>query len=692
MARSAQRVRSSRGHLLCLPALFIAGLFIFLISFPAVARADFAILTMHRDRPSQMLGPNMDLLEDPTRNLTIGQVVAEPYQSRFAPYEKDVPSFGFTESALWYRVLLVNPTPEPQQIVLEETIPYIDSIKLFIPNPLAPGGFAVRHVGDKKPFKDREVNHNYFLFRLTLEPRQELPVYIRVESRAGVATPFTFWQAEAFETHIQNVSLAYGFFFGVLAVFFIFSLYLFARLKDLVYLYYALFIGSIALTIATSQGLSYKYLWPESLWLAERMQVVCISLFQLFGVLFARNFLDTKTTIPRIDKVLRLLVTLYALIISASFMANDLIPLAKLTLFAVQLYTPVLLVSGVISLRKGNRSARFYLFAWSSSLIGSSLTSLTLFNVLPYHFLLFNAISIGFLLDIAFLSFALTDRIFVMRQERDQAQKLAHEALQNVNENLEQEVARRTHELEEAKQFAELANQTKTRFLSHMSHELRTPLIGIIGFSELMTSDTGSPLPPDQARNAKVIYESGLHLKGLIDDILDISIIESDRIDLKSEPVLFNDVLTEALAIVKPMAAEKGSKLSNTTRDDVKGLVMADRLRLRQVVLNLLTNAIKYTPQNGHIAVNLLKSAESVQLTVKDDGPGIPPEKHSLIFEPFSRLEDGTKAIEGVGIGLALSRKLVGLMNGRLYVESEVGQGSTFYIEMPQIDVSKAFL
>lgn len=669
---------------------FFAGVLAALLGLASVATADDATLTLTSDRPYDILGPHMHLLEDPARNLTIHQVTSEPYQSRFVPYAKDSPSFGFTESAFWYRTLLINPTPEPQEIVIEETTPYIDSIQLFIPDPDAPEGFDVRHVGDKKPFKDREINHNFFLFKLTLQPHQQLPLFIRVESRAAVITPFTFWKAEAFETHSQNVSFAYGIFFGILAVFFVFSAYLCLRLHDRVYLYYALFIGSIALTIATSQGLSYKYLWPDSLWLAERMQVVCISLFQLFGVLFARKFLATKTTLPRMNRALLLLAALHVVIIGASFLLNDVIPLAKLTLLAVQFYAPVLLLSGFLALRQGNRSARFYLLAWSSSLIGSSLTSLTLFNVLPYHFLLLNAISIGFLFDIAFLSFALADRIFVMRQERDQAQKLAHEALQNANENLEREVARRTRELAAAKQQAELANQAKTKFLSHMSHELRTPLIGIIGFSELLASDSKSPLTPDQAHNAKVIYDSGIHLKGLIDDILDISIIESDRIAVQTEPVSFHEVLAEALAIVLPMAAERGTELHNRTGQEGQYLVAADRLRLRQVVLNLLTNAIKYTPREGHVAVELAARADAVQLTVTDDGPGIPPEKHAMIFEPFSRLQDGTKAIEGVGIGLALSRKLVELMHGRLFVESAVGQGATFCIELPRLDPGKS--
>ncbi len=669
----------------CFSALLYLGFLLGTFGMVPAATAAHAQIILDNETAYHILGSQMDLLEDPGRTLTIHDITADPFKRRFTPFNKEFPSFGFTESAFWYRTQLVNPSPEPLEIILEETTPYIDSIKLFTPDPEAADGFAVRHVGDKKFFKDREIQHNYFLFKLTLQPNQTLPLHIRVESRAAVITPFTFWKPDAFDRHAQNVAFAFGIFFGILAVFFVFSLYLYLRLQDRIYLYYALFICSIALTIATSQGLSYMFLWPESLWLSERMQVICISLFQLFGLLFAKSFLNTKTTLPRTNRVLLSLISLHVLIIGLSFLVNDVIPLAKLTLLSVQFYAPFLLVSGFLALRQGNRSARFYLLAWSSSLVGSSLTSLTLFNVLPYHFLLINAISIGFLADIAFLSFALADRIFVVREERDQAQKLAHDTLYSAKENLEVEIARRTRELLEAKQEAELANQAKTRFLSNMSHELRTPLIGIMGFSELLMADRVTPLSPAQARNAKIIYESGAHLKDLIDDVLNISIIESDQLAVNAEAVSFNEVLAEALAMVSTMAEEMNTELVDATRLQEPLWVTADRLRLRQVIINLLSNAIKYSHSPGLVTVTLEATDTGIRLAVEDNGPGIAEEHLTTIFEPFSRIETPSKSIEGVGIGLTLSRRLVDLMKGRLTVTSVVGEGSVFYIELPSM-------
>jgi signal transduction histidine kinase len=649
---------------------------------PAATAAE-AQIVLDNEATHHFLGPHMELLEDPDRTLTIHDVTAEPFQSRFAPFNKEVPSFGFTDSAFWYRTQLVNPSSEPQTIILEETTPYIDSIKLFTSDPEAAGGFAMRHVGDKKPFKDREISHNYFLFKLTLQPNQTLPLHIRVESRAAVITPFTFWKHDAFERHSQNVAFAFGTFFGILAVFVVFSVYLHLRLRDRIYLYYALFICSVALTVATSQGLSYMFLWPESLWLSERMQVIGISLIQLFGLLFAKSFLNTKTSLPRTNGLLTLLISLHVLIVGLAVIVSDMIPLAKMTLLSVQFYAPVLLISGFLALRQGNRSARFYLLAWSSSLIGSSLTSLTLFNILPYHFLLLNAISIGFLVDITLLSFALADRIFALREERDQAQKLAHDTLQGTKVSLETEITKRTRELQEAKQEAEQANRAKTRFLSNMSHELRTPLIGVIGFSELLMADSETPLSPAQARNVKTIYESGIHLKELIDDVLNISVIESDQLTINAEPVSFNDVLKEAMAMISTMAEEMNTEFVDTTRSQGHLWVTADQLRLRQVTINLLSNAIKYSPSPGRVTVALETTATGIRLAVEDNGPGISVEHLATIFEPFSRVETHSKGIDGVGIGLALSRKLVGLMKGQLTVKSVLGKGSIFYIEMP---------
>ncbi|PLX97850.1 MAG: hypothetical protein C0623_14350 [Desulfuromonas sp.] len=667
-------------------AILLLAIMPVLLSFgPVLATEKTARIILNDQTDNYILGKQMEFLEDPDKSLTIEEITSPAHAANFIPHDKDFPSFGFTESAYWFRTEIINPYPEKRDLILEEVLPYIDSIKVFLADPEHPGQHIIKEAGDKKPFYDREIEHHSFLFKLTFEPEQATTLFIRVESRAALMTPFTLWQSETFYTHSDNMAFAFGLFYGILAVMALYTFYIYLRMKDRNYLYFIFFISSIALMVSTSHGLSYQYLWPNSTYLAERMQVVCISAIQLFGVLFTRNFLNTRQSLPRIDKVLYMLFVLHLLVIVTTFLVDDVIPLAKVTILAVQFYSPLLFITGFLAWRQGNKAARFYLLAWTSSIIGSYITSFTLLNVLPYHFLLINAVSIGFLFDATFLSLALADRLYVLRQERDRAKQLAHDALLMAKDNLEEEVAKRTEELELAKKEADLANQAKTQFLSHMSHELRTPLNGILGFAELLLTDTETPLTEIQQRNVNIIHDSGKHLNALIDDILNISMIETGRMTVNQEPISFKDDLDRALVVTSTMAKKRKIQVHNATDENEHYWVMADSLRLRQIIINLISNAIKYSPEGSLVVVALEKKEEKIRFSVKDSGPGIAQEDLERIFEPFTRLDTKRDEVDGVGIGLAITRKLIEIMNGRVSVESIVGQGSTFIIEFDEI-------
>ena len=642
-------------------------------------------IILNKDVPSYILGRNLQFLEDPSRNLTIGQISSLPYSDRFVDYDKDFPSFGFSESAFWFRIEFLNPAPKEKSYILEEIIPYIDSIKVFTPDGQNPGQFTLSETGDKLPFQHREIDHHSFLFNIELPAESSIPLFIRVESRAALITPFRLWQNQAFFNHSGNTLFAFGCFYGILVLIIIYTLYLYVRMQDRNYLLFIFFVVSIAMMVATSHGLSYKYLWPDSTYLAERMQVVCISLVQLSGILFARSFLNTRDNLPWIDRTLVTLLALHSLIIGTVFFIDDVVPLAKTTTMAIQFYAPILFLSGYLCWRRGNRAARFYLFAWTSSIIGSLVTGLTLLNILPYHFIFLNAITIGFLLDSTLLSLALADRLYVLRQERNRARQLAHDNLQVAKEDLEQEVIRRTRELATAKREADQANQAKTQFLSHMSHELRTPLNGILGFSELLLDDDAPELPPRQKKSAQIIHDSGSHLSGLIDDILDISMIETGRINLKSEVVSFRDCLDKAMVVIDTNARTRNIQLINKTDRNEPFMVFADPLRLRQIIINLISNAVKYSSEGCLVSVGLKRRGENIIFSVRDNGPGIAARDMATIFEPFTRLKESSGTTDGIGIGLSITRKLVELMQGRILVESVVGKGSTFSVEFREV-------
>ena len=236
--------------------------------------------------------------------------------------------------------------------------------------------------------------------------------------------------------------------------------------------------------------------------------------------------------------------------------------------------------------------------------------------------------------------------------------------------------------LEQAKNEADRANQAKSEFLSRMSHELRTPLNAILGFGQLL--ERQNPTPRQRNRIQHVI-NAGRHLLGLINEVLDISRIEAGRIQLSIEPVCVSEVIEETLDLIRPLANERHIKLTADVEFDASVHVLADRQRFKQVLINLLTNGVKYTPMAGSVAVSCAANgSEKLQIRVSDTGPGISPDKLERLFTPFDRLGAEQSGIEGTGLGLALSQRLMQAMGGSIGVENAPSPGSVFWVELPR--------
>jgi signal transduction histidine kinase/CheY-like chemotaxis protein len=253
-------------------------------------------------------------------------------------------------------------------------------------------------------------------------------------------------------------------------------------------------------------------------------------------------------------------------------------------------------------------------------------------------------------------------------------------ALRVERATLEQRVAERTAQLSVAKEEAERANTAKSEFLSRMSHELRTPLNAILGFAQLLASERETPLAPQQADNVREILRAGDHLLAQVNEILDLARIESGRIELNFQAVPLAVLAAECVARVRPLAERHRISISQDIAPDLG--VRADYGRLAQVLLNLLSNAIKYNRDYGWIRVSAAPTAFGLRIEVRDSGRGIAASQTGRLFKPFERLESSYDGIEGTGIGLALVKMLVDAMGGTIGVDSEVGVGSCFHVEL----------
>jgi PAS domain S-box-containing protein len=243
------------------------------------------------------------------------------------------------------------------------------------------------------------------------------------------------------------------------------------------------------------------------------------------------------------------------------------------------------------------------------------------------------------------------------------------------------ERARIEKALREAKEEADRANHAKSDFLSRMSHELRTPLNSILGFSQLL--DRQCPTETQRPR-IRYILSAGRHLLNLINEVLDISRIEAGTMQLSVEPVCVEETIGEALDLMRPFAAERTITLASNCCLDTATYVLADRQRLKQVLINLLSNAVKYTAVKGCVTVSFAESGKDcTRISVRDNGAGIPGDKVTRLFTPFDRLGAEQSAVEGTGLGLALCQRLVHAMNGSIGVNSTLGNGSDFWLDLP---------
>jgi signal transduction histidine kinase len=271
----------------------------------------------------------------------------------------------------------------------------------------------------------------------------------------------------------------------------------------------------------------------------------------------------------------------------------------------------------------------------------------------------------------------------IMRRTKAEAEaRILNENLERRGEERTAELAKVNRQLEERNREVERANRMKSEFLARMSHELRTPLNAIIGFSDLLTEESAGPLSDKQKRFVSHVSAGARHLLQLINDVLDVSKIEAGKIELNMVDFAAANAATEVLSVIKPLAESKEIQIDSTIADELK--IHADRIRFKQILYNLLTNAVKFTHEKGRVSIAAEMERDFVRISISDTGIGIPAEEQRAIFEEFHQAGGTTKSTsQGTGLGLTITKRLVDLHGGEIWVESEPEKGSKFTFTIP---------
>ena len=425
------------------------------------------------------LGPRYLYLEDPSGSMNLRGARDAAAEGRFKTVGEQNPNFGYSKSAMWVWVELDNQLDQPFEWLLEIPFPTLDSIEAYL--VAADGRVAARYaVGDLLPFDSRPVRHRHFVLPLSPPPGERSSLFMRFQSQGSLTVAATLWPPALFNQQSRDAYSGMSLYFGILAALFAYNFLLYLSLRDRSYLYYVLFVAGMAVGQASWNGLAYEFLWPALPAWGNLAAVAGFNATGLFGALFSRAFLNTRRAAPGLDKVLIILAAAFA----AWMTLAPFIPYrvnAMLTSATGLIFSITATAGGVLCLARGFSAARFFLLAWTLLLVGTAALGARNLDLVPTNFFTLHAMQIGSALEMLLLSFALAERINLLRRGKEAAEAEAVAArremvaaLERQERDLELKVAARTGELRAVNE--RLVESEKT--LRQLAHH--DPLTGLI--------------------------------------------------------------------------------------------------------------------------------------------------------------------------------------------------------------------
>lgn len=658
-------------------------------------------------------------LEDPEGALHFDDVRKLAEQGRFVPLRTPRPAFGYTRSTHWLRFRIQNRAREARAWLLELAFPHLDYVTLYVPRP--DGRYEERKTGDMLPFSQRDIAFRNFLFSLSEPPATVHTYYLRVQTSGAITLPLTVWTEREFLEHQHHEWWVLSAFYGVLLAMALYNgcLYIFSRVRE--YIYYTLLVLTSVFLQLTLSGHTFQLFLPNSPAFAQHVLPVALSLSMFFNAPFALIYLDMLSAPAGYRRVASLLVHYCGGLVALGLFAPYSIAIRTMSASTV-LLNIVAVSMGVALLVRGIHESLVLFVGYFSLIAGAVISTLATVGIIPANWFTVWSMQIGTSLQYVLFSSGMAGKLDGMRAHLGELNQQLRERVEAVEQALSRE--------REATVQAERALRVKDEFMATMSHELRTPLNAIINIPqglleqfplghyavcaqcascfELEPGDVLSPELPcpecqkpgalmarDRAayrgRPAHTVHylqkieRSGRHLLQVVNGILDASRIAAGRLELRRESTSLVDLARDVVDEMTDLAEHAGVRLLLVDEVEPRRLDLADPLRLRQILLNLIGNAIKFSNGAGTVTVTLRDSEEGCVFSVRDEGIGIAPEDLEKVFESFQQVHRGAKReYGGTGLGLSIARSLVQLHGGRIWVESELGRGATFFFCLPR--------
>ncbi len=626
------------------------------------------------------LDSQIDVFIDSTNSVSLEQIIKPGFQKHFQRRGDLI--FGYLKSSLWLKIKTKTISPGTRWY-LEIPAPFLEYVDFY---QLEGTQWYHSAAGYYRKHSVKEVSHTGHVLPLQFNTDSISTVYIQITGSSPKTFPILVIEKEKFHEQVRWEDVGYGIFFGILLVMFFYNFFIYLSLNQSNYLLYICTIVCTFLIFSSASGYGGKFLWPEHPVLNFYAGRLSLSAITIFLPIFTIRFLEVKNYSKVMYYVLLSLLPLAVLasllIITGTLSSagNNLISLSTL----------VYMTTGIVCRIKGNKTANYFIAAWTIYLVGGLLLTLRNSGVFDFNFWTTHFVEIGAIMETVIIAFALGDRYRKLRKEKEEAQHVALLLQQDATEKLEMKVKERTEQLSMANHelnatletnrlqtnIIEKKNAELDAFFYRISHDLKGPVSTSLGLSFLARKEIKDELALEYIIKQQHLSERLNHIiTGLI------NLTKLSHTDLKKEKIDFNKLIDECIDSSRSLTHFNEITFTKEIQSDIE--FYSEWTLLNAIIQNLIENSIKYCgPVTPFVKVTVQLASDWVMIDVEDNGQGIPSEHQSKIFEMFYR---ATQNASGTGLGLYILKRSVDRLKGTIEMKSKFGSGSTFTVKLPSM-------